>query len=170
NGVLALARQFCVLPRLVEVTGDERGAMLFKGSDMPRSARVQVYVEGKPSTQELERQAGFLAQLFDRGIIQDPRLILRSHSQATLEDAAMDVELDTSHAQRENDKLVKGERVVVEDWHNHTIHLLEHNRYRKTAEYETLPARVKKLFAEHAAAHMQFLQQQTATAPKGAVS
>ncbi|MGQ9698529.1 MAG: portal protein, partial [Armatimonadota bacterium] len=38
NGVLALARQFCVLPRLVDLKGDDLGAMLLKGIDIPRSS------------------------------------------------------------------------------------------------------------------------------------
>jgi hypothetical protein len=49
--------------------------------------------------------------------------------------------------------------VPVDDFDIHEIHLEEHNRYRMSQEYETLPDEVKREFQKHVAEHEQFLQQ-----------
>lgn len=160
NGVLALARAFCDMPRFISISGDEHGSALFKGSDIPENAQVRVIVKDKKTPMELQQDLNFAMALADRGIIQDPRTLIKVYSQdSDLSEVMMDVELDTKQAQRENDKLKEGIRVPVEEWHNHVVHRLEHNRFRKTAEYEQLPQKAKKAFAEHDAMHQQFLAQ-----------
>lgn len=52
-----------------------------------------------------------------------------------------------------------GSAVPVDDFDIHEIHLEEHNRYRMSQEYETLPDEVKQEFQKHVQQHEQFLQQ-----------
>jgi len=49
--------------------------------------------------------------------------------------------------------------VAVDDFDIHEIHLEEHNRYRMSQEYETLPDEIKQEFQKHVAEHEQYLQQ-----------
>lgn len=49
--------------------------------------------------------------------------------------------------------------VPVDDFDIHEVHMEEHNRYRMSQEYETLPPEVKQEFQKHCEAHEQFLQQ-----------
>ena len=49
--------------------------------------------------------------------------------------------------------------VPVDDFDLHEVHLEEHNRYRMSQEYETLPDPIKQEFQKHCASHEQFLQQ-----------
>lgn len=49
--------------------------------------------------------------------------------------------------------------VPVDDFDIHEVHMEEHNRYRMSQEYETLPPEVKQEFQKHCEMHEQFLQQ-----------
>ncbi len=152
NQVLALAKKFCTVPRLINVVGDKRSSVLFKGDNIPDGTAVRVNVElQNPAVQPSEIQ--MLLGLLDRGIIQDPRLVVRLSKYGSMEEVFTDLDLDTSQAQRENDRMAAGQDVAVEDWHNHKIHILEHNRYRKTEEYEKLPSEVKVVFDRHVNDH-----------------
>jgi hypothetical protein len=48
---------------------------------------------------------------------------------------------------------------MANDFDNHVIHLSEHNKFRKTAQFEQLPDQIKMLFAQHCMGHQQFAQQ-----------
>jgi len=160
NGVLALARKFCTVPRIINVLGEEAETALFRARDLPVGARVRVEIEDTPPPTQSEDRVKLLMALFDRGVLQDPRVLLSAQKSGSLDDAVVDLELDSAHARRENDKMLRGEKVDVEDWHNHAVHILEHNRMRKTPSFEAAPNSVKKNAAAHVAAH------QTLAAPQ----
>jgi hypothetical protein len=44
--------------------------------------------------------------------------------------------------------------VPVNSWDNHQVHIEVHNNYRKSQEFENLPAETKALFEEHVQQHM----------------
>ncbi len=160
---LRLAREFIELPFLLRVAGKDspQDAVLFKARDIP--ADVTVVVERGSS---LPRSGSAMLELglalWDRNIIRDPSLLLRIADYGALSEAAKDVELDKAQAQRENQKMREGKEVAVEDWHNHVVHLYEHNSYRKTAEHEEAAAEVKQAFRAHVDAHMRFVGEQMA--------
>ncbi len=176
--VLWLAREFYDLPRTIRVLGEnsQREAVLFKSEDIPPDADVRVEAGSTlPKSQAREQQ--FLLGLWDRQIITDPRLVLRFTHYGSAQELLGDIELDTSQAQRENTRMSEGEQVVVEDYHNHMVHLAEHNRYRKTVDFERLPPERRDLFRQHVSAHQQYLMmqggvlsgaQQTGSRPNGA--
>ena len=155
NGALKLARKFCSLPRKIS-GGNEN--IIFSGRDIPEDALAKVSVnlrKAPPSEQEQQ----FLLAMLDRKVIHDPRLLARVTKYASLEEAFADADLDTSQAQRENAKLAQGVPVEVEDWHNHMLHLIEHDRFRKSAEYEEqVPPQGKINVNLHCAKHKEFLQ------------
>lgn len=74
----------------------------------------------------------------------------------SVDDIYQDNALDSNQAKRENEKMKDGTPVEPEDWHNHETHLYEHNRQRKTADYEEFEGSVKQLFSDHIAKHMAF--------------
>jgi hypothetical protein len=49
--------------------------------------------------------------------------------------------------------------IPVDDFDLHEVHLEEHNRYRMSQEYETLPDQIKQQFQKHVQQHEEFLQQ-----------
>jgi hypothetical protein len=54
-------------------------------------------------------------------------------------------------------------------WDNHQAHILAHNRFRKTQQFELLPDPVKAIFEQHVMLHQMSLQAVTATMPNGAM-
>jgi hypothetical protein len=55
--------------------------------------------------------------------------------------------------------------VPVNDWDNHQIHIETHNDFRKSQEFEFLPAMVKDQFQKHVQAHTLALQMQSMGMP-----
>jgi hypothetical protein len=161
---LQLARKFMNLPRLV---GEgSTASFVLRGEDIPDSARVNINVNlnmERPDQQEEQR----LFALFDRQIIQDPRLLVRLMKYGSEDEIFTDADLDEAQAERENTKMVQGIPVNPEDFHNHVIHLIEHNRFRKTEAYDNLSPDRKELFARHVAAHQQYMAQQQAVQQNG---
>jgi len=155
TNALKLARKYMSLPR--QLGGGNNAAFIIRGSDIPPDAQVKVTIDletAPPSAEEEKR----LFALFDRGIIQDPRLLVRLLKYGSKEEMFTDADLDEAQAQRENARMAEGVAVMPEDFHNHMLHLIEHNRFRKTEAYEQLPPERKELFARHVAVHQQFLQ------------
>jgi hypothetical protein len=76
----------------------------------------------------------------------------------SVDDIYQDNALDSNQAKRESEGMKEGKPAVAEDWHNHEAHIYEHNRVRKTADYETYPDEAKVLFADHIAQHLMFMQ------------
>lgn len=159
NYALWLARQFYTVPRVLRVLGDNATweTMLFKASDVPIEADVRVEPGSTLPKSEIYQQE-FLMQLWAAGVITDPRLLLRLTKFGNMEEIYNDMELDTQQAQRENNKMANGEPAQVEDYQNHAIHILEHNRFRKTVQYEELPPERKEVFRQHVAEHEAYMQ------------
>jgi len=167
--VLRLARKFMDTPRMLRIMGENetREIMQFKNEDIPPNADVHVVARSTlPLSENQEQQ--YLFGLWDRGIIQDPRLLLRISAYGNNAELYNDVELDSQQALRENDRMKDGKPVQVEDFHNHFVHVVEHNRFRKTVEYENLSDERKGLFAKHVMQHQQFMQQQAQGGEQGA--
>jgi hypothetical protein len=152
NMALVLSRHFMKLPRPV-YGGDV--VYTVKGDDLPAESKVRVKAVYKEPPNQLQDQQ-YLFALYDRRVIQDPRLLTQLSRFGSFDEAFVDADLDTTQAQRENRRMTQGQPVQAEDWQNHPIHLVEHNRFRKAEEYETLPDEVKQLFAQHCAEHQKF--------------
>ncbi len=60
---------------------------------------------------------------------------------------------DVKLARNENLKIAEGQAVQANSWDDHTIHLREHNNYRKTAEFATLDEDEKQKFEFHCSQH-----------------
>lgn len=155
---LNLARQFYTTPRVLRILGDNSvwEAKLFKAEDIPPDADVRVE-PGSTLPKSVTYQQEFVMNLWRERVITDPRLVLRLTQYGSMEEVQVDLDLDSGQASRENQKLLAGEQVEVEDFHNHTVHIVEHNRFRKTTQYEELPPERKEVFKAHVAQHMAYL-------------
>lgn len=158
---LKLARRFYTVPRLIRIVGDDKTwqTKLFKNEDIPADADVRVKPSSTLPKSRIQQQQE-LMDLWDRQILKDPRLLLRLSDYGSNEEIYQDIELDTAQAQRENQMMLGGENHEVEDYENHPVHIVEHNRLRKTVEYEKLPEPRKELFRRHVKAHEDLLRQQ----------
>ncbi len=152
--VLWLAREYMELPVVLRVLGKNKTyeAMLFSTKDIPADADV-IVDKGSALAQSGAALQQLAITLWDRGILRDPALVLRLTQYGALEEATGDVELDTAQAQRENERLKVGLAVPVEDFQNHIVHVLEHNRFRKTADYDEATEEIKAAFRVHVMMH-----------------
>lgn len=157
---LRLARVFYTEPRKGRIIGpnNEVEWIEFSGKDIPEDVDVVVQAGSSLPPSRVARQE-FVMQLWGAGIIRDPRVVLRLLEFGNVEGLYEDINLDTAQAQRENEMLKQGQPVEVEDFHNHDIHIYEHDKFRKTAEYDTLPPEIKQLFRQHVEAHRQAMLQ-----------
>lgn len=163
---LKLARKFYTAPRIIRVVGEDRAwqAHLFKATDIPADADVRVQPSSTLPKSRIQQQQELL-DLWDRGILQDPSMLLRLSDYGTNQEIYQDIELDKSQAQREIQRMLEGEPATVEDFHNHAVHIIEHNRFRKTSKYEDLPESHKELFRQHVKEHEAFVEQQRRVSP-----
>lgn len=60
---------------------------------------------------------------------------------------------DTDRARRENAHFGLGRQCVPYAWDNHKVHIEEHNKFRKTVDYEMLSMEDREMIAEHIQAH-----------------
>lgn len=121
------------------------------GSAMPRSTAA--------------KQAMVLDMLRE-GFFDDPNTGKRDFVKAlrymefgSVEQVYEDAALDSAQAKREHNKLKKeGFMPQPEMWHNHFAHLTEHNRLRKTVEYEEeFSDEMKIIMEEHVRIHEEML-------------
>lgn len=159
---LRLARVFYTEPRKGRIIGpnNEVEIIEFSGKDIPEDVDVVVQSGSSLPPGRVARQE-FVMQLWAARIIQDPRVVLRLLEFGNVEGLYEDLNLDIAQAQRENERLKNGDpNVVVEDFHNHEVHIYEHDKFRKTAEYEALPPEIKELFRRHVEEHRRMWQQE----------
>jgi hypothetical protein len=60
---------------------------------------------------------------------------------------------DLIAARNENLTLAAGEAVEPGSWDNHPVHLVEHNKYRKSMDFQAADPEVKKRFEHHCQRH-----------------
>lgn len=60
---------------------------------------------------------------------------------------------DVDRARRENAHFGLGRQSIPYTWDNHKVHIEEHNKFRKTVDYEMLSDEDKEMIAEHIQAH-----------------
>ena len=60
---------------------------------------------------------------------------------------------DVDQARRENSQFGLGRQSIPRAWHDHKLHISEHNAYRKTVDFEMLDENEKQMIAEHIQAH-----------------
>ena len=169
--VLSHVQQFWNIERTFTVGGNSSELEVMSFSSASIQGAVDLRIQpGSAMPQSRAAKQAFLIELFDKGALPPDRLLRYlelDETQRMYEEA----QIDSRHAQRENLKLSQGERLNDDPddplagygpntWDNHEIHIMEHNNYRKRAEYELLPREVKQIFQFHVAAHEQALQAQ----------
>jgi hypothetical protein len=98
----------------------------------------------------------YILDLYQMGIEPDPRKVRDMLELG--EGEPEEWELDMQQAERENDKMERGEAQKVLDWYNHQAHITTHRRFMKSADFEALPEPIQQIFFNHDVLHQRFLQ------------
>lgn len=166
--LLGLVRQYWTTDRAIRVWSQEQGRTTierFKGSDIAGQFDVQV-VPGSALPRNKTAQRQDILALWDKRIVQDPRLVVRYMEMPNSDGIMRMLDVDTQHAQREHDRIYKrwtdgseDAPVLPEKFHNHQIHIAEHNDERKKESFGSWPVEAKAELADHVTAHEELMKQ-----------
>jgi len=130
-------------------------------------AGVDVGVEpGSAMPRSKVAQQAMVMDMLEAGFFTDPRTgrpdfakALKYMEFGSVNEIYEEAALDSNQAKRENEAMKEGQPALAEMWHNHEAHIYEHNRLRKTAEYEKMPDEIKLLYQDHIVQHEAFAGQ-----------
>lgn len=186
--VIQHAIQFWQEPRLIKIVGADSAfdTLVLTGSKLANSTDLRMEAGSSLPTSKAARQA-FIMDLMSQGFI-PPEEGLKLMEMGGTNAVVDKLRVDERQAQRENIKLKSltpediamfneaWERnqpigqdtqqpmspppvVTVNDWDNHKVHIMVHNNFRKSQEFEQLPDEVKALFQAHVQMHEQVMMQ-----------
>jgi len=161
--------------RMIKIVGreNEYEVFSFKGSDLRGNTDVSVKRQSSlPESRVLRNQVTM--DRFAKGLYGDPvdpevrRHVMNMLDDAVVDDLYGDTKLDEMYARYENNTLISGQvtDLKVNQYDNHSIHMQEHNHFRKTLDYQKVKLQNPKAFMElelifetHAMQHQLFLKQ-----------
>lgn len=154
---LQLYGQFYDAPRTIRIyrkhsepeVFDFQGAMV---NDHVVGVEVQA---GSALPRSLAAKQQFTLDLYDRGLIRNPRQIMEMLEVGQGERDEWEVDMD--QAERENRAMQEGNQRPVESWYNHQAHLYVHHQFMKSADFEELEPNIKQIFMEHEQEHQDEL-------------
>lgn len=148
------------------IVGEDNEAEWIEFKRANLDAGVDVGVEpGSAMPRSKVAQQAMVLDMLEKGFFTDPGTgrpdfakALKYMEFGSVNDIYEEAALDTNQARRENEGMKEGQPALAEYWHNHEAHLYEHNRYRKTADYENQPPEVQELFSSHITEHEEFMK------------
>lgn len=182
---LRRVKQFYIEPRTIAVVGADKTSEVkeFYAEKIPEDADVELIDSGNLPTSWAARQQYVMelmkTEVKPGSLLSDRRAALKLMGLADVEGIYDEYNRDVRQAQRENEKMTKGDengQILVppaHDYDNHLVHGQEHDSYRKGEEYEQLVAAnpaIAQAFEQHVAQHRAYVQQalmmQAAVAPQ----
>lgn len=171
NIVLDIAKNEWNIERQILVLGknSELERQSFINKDTVSLAGQYIVTPGSAWPYSKGEKQNMVLQLLDTQVI-SPDEALEHLELGTSRALIEKRQVDVRHAQRENMKYEMfslqqgaGGEVAIsqddiaammpQDWHNHAVHITEHNNFRKSAEYEDWPDWKKKWFEAHIKGH-----------------
>lgn len=151
--ILQLAKQF-VSDEVIAQTYSREGVpevKRFKTNNFSPGMRIRVTSQTGLARTRAGRQDQIL-MLWQNKILQDPKMVaqLLDLPMPTLDSSDSK---DIERAKNENIELSKGIAIKPNSWDNHSLHMQEHNNYRKTTDYNGLPLDTKQKFEHHCSEH-----------------
>jgi hypothetical protein len=164
--------------RSIKISGADGGWKVskFKGADLRNNTDIHVKTHSSLPDSRVARQAAILER-FTQGFYgnpQDPKVLRHVQRLAgdavTTENIYEEIRYDETNASIENDILKTGkvmpENLPPNDYDNHGVHLEEHNRFRKTREFQELKEKDPDVFMiadaairQHVSIHQKYVQE-----------
>lgn len=167
--VLALCQQYWTIGRKIKILGTDGAfdATVLSGADLRGNTDLRVESGSALPTSKAAKLA-LIMDLIKMAII-PPQQALEMMEIGGIEKVYDDYLADKRQAQRENLRMEAGATdLLANEFDNHAVHIVVHNRFRKSQTYETLPVENKREFQNHVMAHMAALQNQNSGDPTGA--
>lgn len=158
--VLTLMQQYYIEPRMIKIVGKNNQVDVkeFQGCDLKGNKDVKV-ISGSAMPKSTVARQNFVLDLWDRKILSDPQKALKLLEFGNIEEIYDDLSIDVNQAKREQEQWLKGDfSHKTRDFYNHEVHIAEHNKYRKSDDYEKL-IQLQPQVDAHIAEHSAFSQQ-----------
>jgi hypothetical protein len=146
--------QYYDIPRTVALyrRHSEPEVFDFYGSMLQGVAAVECQAgSALPRSKAAKQQ--FMFDLWDRGVVQDPRKLMEMLE--LTESQPADWEVSEQQAERENALLQLGQQQNVEEWYDDDIHISVHTRFMNSADFDDLSDPTKQVFRDHYHLHKQ---------------
>jgi hypothetical protein len=172
--ILTYAADYWTEARLVRVIGLDGSfdAQMYKGSDIRGNTDVIVEAGSGLPTSKAAKQA-FLMDLLKMGVL-PPERVLEVLDIGGIEKVYQEFLIDKRQAQRENLQMTKLNVATViakrdanqptgadiHDWDNHGVHIIIHDNFRKSQQFESLSYETQQVFQAHVEAHKAMQQQE----------
>lgn len=152
---LSHVQQFWNAQRKITVIGQNGAfeAYMFSKANIRGNTDFRVEAGSATPVSRAAKQA-FIMELVKQQII-PPDKALRYLNMGETAKLYEELQLDQRQAQRENVKMMEGAQIPPNDFDNHQIHIMEHDNFCKTQEFETLPDEIKIIIRTHASTHKQ---------------
>jgi hypothetical protein len=156
-------QQFWNVQRKIRVIGDngQFESFVFSRSNIKGNTDFRVEAGSATPTSRAAKQA-FILELVKMEIL-PPDKALRYLNMAETGRLYEEMQLDARQAQRENLKILLAppeiEQIPVNDWDNHDVHLIEHDNFCKTQQFEATDETIKIRMLMHRKSHQQIKAQ-----------
>jgi len=150
---LNLVDQFWDEERLIKVVSRNSvfETMMFKAADLKGNTDFRVESGSMAPRSRAARQA-FLTEMMKEGFIpveQGLKYLQMSETNRLYDES----QLDTRQAQRENWIMAKGTLLPINEWDNDESHIMSHENYMKSQEFELLGVDLQAIFLAHCRDH-----------------
>ena len=156
--VLVLIQKNYIEPRMIKIVGKNNQVEVkeFQGSDLKGNTDVKV-IAGSAMPKSTAARQDFVLNLWDKKIISDPQKALKLLEFGAIEEVFEDLSIDVNQAKAEQKQWLKGDfGHQTRDFYNHEIHIAEHNKYRKSDDYEK--SQYQQQVDDHVAQHSMYAQ------------
>ena len=156
--VLVLIQKNYIEPRMIKIVGKNNQVDVkeFQGSDLKGNMDVRV-IAGSAMPKSTVARQDFVLNLWDRHILTDPQKALKLLEFGNIEEVFEDLSIDVNQAKAEQKQWLKGDfDHQTRDFYNHEIHITEHNKYRKSDDYEK--SQYQQQVDDHVAQHSMYAQ------------
>lgn len=157
--------------------GSEFQVLSFQGADLRGNTDVHVTKESSLPDSRVARQNTIMNR-FDKGLYGDPmdpeirRQVLSLLEDSVVDNIHGDVYLDEVLSRLENNVLkTRPKRLLINIYDSHDIHIKEHNKFRKSYDYQKLKRSeepqdqkiflmLEAVFSDHVGQHRKIIEQQ----------
>jgi hypothetical protein len=152
---LSHVHQFWNAQRKIRVVGQngQFESYMFSKANVRGNTDFRVEAGSATPTSRAAKQA-FIMELVKMGLI-PPDKALRYLNMAETGKLYEEMQVDFRDAQRENLRIMEGEKVGVNDWDDDKAHLVEHDNFCKTQEFQSASDKLKEVMLMHRKSHQQ---------------
>lgn len=153
--LLSMFSQFCTVERTIKVIGnsDAIEAKQFSAATLKGNTDYRTEFGSAIPRSRAAKQA-FILELQERGLPMDQALKYLDMSETN----AMydDTQRDARQADKENLIMAgnKGKPLDINDYDNHLTHIVNHQNFQKTEQFDMLDDKIKKILLDHTTLHM----------------